>query len=118
MARGSMAFCRRFKTLFDIKMKKCYKMSYPLHSIQGEKIVMTKLKPFDRLTVDANTMNGKPCIRGMRIQVSLILNLVANGMSTEEVIKAYPYIEPEDISQCLRYASWLAEDRIELLAEG
>jgi uncharacterized protein (DUF433 family) len=81
-------------------------------------MVMTTLKPFDRITVDPNIMNGRPCIRGMRLQVSLILNLVANGMTTEEIIKAYPYIEPEDILQCLRYAAWLAEDRIELLAEG
>lgn len=81
-------------------------------------MVMTTLKPFDRITVDPNIMNGRPCIRGMRLQVSLILSLVANGMTTEEIIKAYPYIEPEDISQCLRYAAWLAEDRIELLAEA
>jgi uncharacterized protein (DUF433 family) len=73
---------------------------------------------FDRITVDPNIMSGKPCIRGMRIQVSLILNLVANGMTAEEIIKAYPYIEQEDITQCLRYAAWLAEDRIELLIEG
>jgi len=81
-------------------------------------MAMTTLKPFDRITVDANVMNGRPCIRGMRVQVSLILGLVANGMTTEEIIRAYPYTEPEDISQCLRYAAWLAEDRIELLAEG
>ena len=81
-------------------------------------MAMTTLKPFGRITVDPNIMNGRPCIRGMRVQVSLILSLVANGMGTEEIIKAYPYIEPEDISQCLRYAAWLAEDRIELLAEG
>jgi uncharacterized protein (DUF433 family) len=79
---------------------------------------MTIVKPFDRITVDPNIMDGKPCIRGMRIQVSLVLNLVANGMSSEEIIEAYPYIEPEDISQCLQYAAWLAEDRIELVAEG
>lgn len=77
---------------------------------------MTIVKPFDRITVDPNIMDGKPCIRGMRIQVSLVLNLVANGMSSEEIIEAYPYIEPEDISQCLQYAAWLAEDRIELVA--
>ena len=79
---------------------------------------MTIIKPFDRITVDPNIMDGKPCIRGMRIQVSLVLNLVANGMSSEEIIEAYPYIEPEDISQCLQYAAWLAEDRIELVAGG
>ena len=79
---------------------------------------MSILQPFDRITVDPNVMNGKPCIRGMRFQVSLILNLVANGMTKEEIIKAYPYIEPEDISQSFRYAAWLAEDRIDILAEG
>ncbi len=79
---------------------------------------MTIVKPFDRITVDPNIMDGKPCIRGMRIQVSLVLNLFANGMSSEDIIEAYPYIEPEDISQCLQYAAWLAEDRIELVAEG
>ncbi len=63
---------------------------------------MTVIKPFNRITVDPNIMDGKPCIRGMRIQVSLILNLVANGMSSEEIIEAYPYIEREDISQCFR----------------
>ena len=79
---------------------------------------MTIVKPFDRITVDPNILDGRPCIRGMRIQVSLVLNLVANGMSSEKIIEAYPYIEPEDISQCLQYAAWLAEDRIELVAEG
>jgi uncharacterized protein (DUF433 family) len=63
---------------------------------------MTVIKPFNRITVDPNIMDGRPCIRGMRIQVSLILNLVANGMSSEDIIKDYPYIEREDISQCFR----------------
>ena len=79
---------------------------------------MATIKPFDRITVDPNIMGGRPCIRGMRIQVSLILNLVANGMTMEEIIEAYHSIESKDISQCLHYAAWLAEDRIELLAEG
>ena len=48
---------------------------------------MTVIKPFNRITVDPNIMDGKPCIRGMRIQVSLILNLAANGMSSEEIIE-------------------------------
>ena len=49
---------------------------------------MTTLQPFDRISIDPDIMNGRPCIRGMRVQVSLILNLVANGMTTEEIIKA------------------------------
>ena len=57
-------------------------------------------------------MGGKACIRGMRITVALILNLVANGMAPEEIIRAYPYLEPEDIQQALKYAAWLAEETI------
>jgi len=67
---------------------------------------------FDRITFDPNVMGGKACIRGMRVTVSLILNLVANGTSTEEIIVAYPYLEQEDIRQALRYAAWLTEETV------
>lgn len=60
---------------------------------------------FDRITFDPNMMGGQACIRRMRITVSLILNLVANGMSIEEIIDAYPYLEPDDIRQALQYAA-------------
>ena len=60
---------------------------------------------FDRVTFDPNVMGGKACIRGMRVTVSLIVNLVANGMTTEEIIEAYPYLEPEDIQQALSYVT-------------
>ena len=59
---------------------------------------------FDRITHDPNIFGGKACIRGMRISVSLIVNLVANGMTVEEIIDEYPDLEPEDIQQALRYA--------------
>ena len=67
---------------------------------------------FDRITFDPNVMGGRACIRGMRIAVSLIVNLVANEMSTEEIIESYPYLEPGDIRQALLYAAWLAEDGV------
>ena len=67
---------------------------------------------FDRITFDSQIMGGRACVRGMRVTVSLILNLVANGMSTEEILNAYPYIEPDDIRQALHYAAWLAEDEL------
>jgi len=67
---------------------------------------------FDRITFDPNVMGGRACIRGMRITVSLIVNLVANGMSIEDIIEAYPYLEPDDIRQALQYAAWLAEETI------
>ena len=70
---------------------------------------MTKL---DRITFAPNIMGGRACIRGMRVTVSLILNLVANGMTTDEIIRDYPYLEPEDIQQALRYAALLAEESV------
>jgi uncharacterized protein (DUF433 family) len=59
---------------------------------------------FDRITSDPNTLGGRACIRGMRISVSLIVNLVANGMTVGEIIDEYPDLEPRDIQQALRYA--------------
>ncbi len=73
---------------------------------------MVSVPGFDRITFDPNVMGGRACIRGMRITVSLILNLIANGMSVEEIVEAYPYLEPEDVRQALRYAAWLAEEAI------
>jgi len=48
----------------------------------------------------------------MRVTVSLVLNLVANGMTTDEIIDAYPYLEKDDIRQALQYAAWLSEESV------
>lgn len=66
----------------------------------------------DRITSNPNVMNGKACIRGMRITVSIVLNLMANGMNKEQIIDLYPYLENEDIDQCLNYAAYLAEEEL------
>jgi len=82
-----------------------------------EKLLLPQL---DRITFDPQVMAGKACIRGIRITVALVLNLVANGMDESSIIQAYPYLEPEDIHQSLRYAAWLADDIIaplEFIAE-
>ncbi|WP_448593600.1 DUF433 domain-containing protein [Thermoflexus hugenholtzii] len=79
---------------------------------------MVSVPGFDRITFDPNVMGGRACIRGMRITVSLVLNLLANGMSVEEIIEAYPYLELEDIRQALRYAAWLAEEANYALEPG
>lgn len=67
---------------------------------------------FDRITVDPNIMAGKPCVRGIRITVALVLNLLANGMTPDEIVRDYPPLDKEDIHQVLRYAAWLADERI------
>lgn len=69
---------------------------------------------FDRITFDPKIMGGRACIRGMRITVALVLNLVANGMTVDQIVREYPDLEPEDIHQALAYASALANDEIHL----
>lgn len=66
----------------------------------------------DRITFNPRIMAGQACIRGMRVPVSLILNLVANGKTTAEIIEDYPYLEPEDIQQSLQYASLLTREQV------
>jgi len=70
------------------------------------------MRNFERITFNSNIMGGQACIRGMRIPVSLIINLVANDMTTEEIIEEYPDLEQEDIKESLQYASWLAKEEI------
>ena len=67
---------------------------------------------FDRITFDPMVMGGRACIRGMRITVALVVNLVANGMSTEDIVREYPELEQDDIRQALQYASALANEEI------
>jgi len=66
----------------------------------------------ERITFDPNVMGGQACIRGMRIPVSLIVNLVANGTGEAEIVAEYPDLEREDIRQTLRYAAWLATEHV------
>lgn len=65
----------------------------------------------DRITQDPTIMGGKPCIRGMRVTVGMIVGQIGAGHTIEEVLADYPYLEREDILQALRYAAWRAEER-------
>ena len=67
---------------------------------------------FERITFDPAVMGGRACIRGMRVTVSLVLNLVADGMAPAEIVDAYPYLEAEDVHESLRYGAWLAEENV------
>ena len=64
-----------------------------------------------RITIDPGKCFGKPCIRGHRIWVSLILDMLADGMTMEDVIENYPDLEREDILACIAYGSEMARDR-------
>jgi len=65
----------------------------------------------DRITQDPGLMGGKPCIRGMRVTVGMIVGQIGAGHSIEQLLADYPYLEREDVLQALRYAAWLAEQR-------
>ncbi|MBK9985397.1 MAG: DUF433 domain-containing protein [Saprospiraceae bacterium] len=69
------------------------------------------MKKFNRITYDVNVMGGKPCIRGLRVTVGMVLGLLANGKSHADILLAYPYLESEDIDECLSYAAWRMEER-------
>jgi uncharacterized protein (DUF433 family) len=59
----------------------------------------------ERITVDPEQCGGRPCVRGMRIRVSDILDLLANGLTPRQIIEELPGLESEDIAACLRFAS-------------
>jgi uncharacterized protein (DUF433 family) len=63
-----------------------------------------------RITFNPNVMGGKPCIRGLRVTVGMIVGLVALGYSNFEILKSYPYLEEEDIHEALAYAAWRVEE--------
>ena len=72
----------------------------------------------DRITFDAKIMGGRACIRGMRLPVSLIVNCLANGMTTVQLLEEYPDLEADDIRQALRYVASLAEEEVHPLTSA
>jgi uncharacterized protein (DUF433 family) len=63
-----------------------------------------------RITHDPAVMGGRPCIRGMRVTVGAVLGLLASGHTVDEILKAYPYLEKDDVQAALAYAAWRAEE--------
>ena len=79
-----------------------------------KKISRFQVKGFPRITIDPNQMGGAPCIRHIRVPVSTIMRMLANGMSTQQVIAELPYIEEEDIVEALLFAAESLERSREL----
>lgn len=69
------------------------------------------MKSFERITIDPTVMGGKACIRGLRVTVGTVVGLLSASHSPAEILKAYPYLEREDIDQSLAYAAWRLEER-------
>lgn len=72
---------------------------------------------FPRITVDPNVCFGKPCIRGMRIRVTDVLDMLAGGATRAEILADYPYLEDADITAALGYAARAADNKIAFAAE-
>ena len=70
------------------------------------------MRRFDRITIDPTVFQGQPCIRGMRIPISLIVKLISQGKTPEDVVKDYPELEEEDIKQALEFAAWLTTEKV------
>lgn len=66
---------------------------------------------FPRITIQANQMGGAPCIRGLRIPVSVVVDMIAEGMTTNAILDLYPDLEPEDIPAALRFAAEAVRER-------
>jgi uncharacterized protein (DUF433 family) len=74
---------------------------------------------FDRITLDPAVMAGVPCIRGMRVPVATVVGMVAEGMTADEILDDFPYLEREDIAEALRYAAEAVRERqLPLVADG
>ena len=67
---------------------------------------------FDRITFDPKMMGGRACIRHLRVPVSAIVGQIAHGATADDVLADYPDLQPEDITQCLQYAAWLAQEEV------
>jgi len=66
---------------------------------------------FERITQNPAVMGGKPCIRGSRVTVGMIVGQIAAGRSIDELLADYPYLQREDVLEALRYAAWRAQER-------
>jgi uncharacterized protein (DUF433 family) len=66
---------------------------------------------YTRITVNPQQMNGVPCIRGLRIPVASVVEMIADGMSEDEILKAFPDLEPDDIKEALQFAAEAVRER-------
>jgi uncharacterized protein (DUF433 family) len=76
------------------------------------------MNDFDRITLNPAVMGGKPCIRGLRVTVGMIVGQIGAGHTIDELLADYPYLEREDILQALRYAAWRMREQEVLLASA
>ena len=70
----------------------------------------------DRITVNPNVCKGKATIRGLRITVDFVLKLIGDRYTTDQIVREYPELEPDDVYQAAKYAAWLANETTTVVA--
>jgi uncharacterized protein (DUF433 family) len=80
------------------------------HSISDGAVYCVAVKTLTRITVNPLRMGGRPCIRDLRVTVGTIVGLVSAGHPREEILRLYPYLEDEDITEALAYAAWRSDE--------
>ena len=75
------------------------------------------MSEFSRITQNPEVMGGKPCIRGMRVTVGMIVGQIGAGRSVDDLLADYPYLERDDVLEALRYAAWRAQEREIVLSD-
>ena len=78
----------------------------PYRCVRRNRDILNVMTNLNRITRDPDVMGGRPCIRGLRVTVGMIVGLLAEGHDEAEVLAAYPYLEGDDIRQALTYAAW------------
>ena len=76
------------------------------------------MRHLDRITHSPEVMGGKPCIRGLRVTVGALVGQIGSGLTVDQLLADYAYLERDDILQALQYAAWLSEEREIFLAAG
>ncbi len=93
-------------------MSFCFGMTFPASAApRSSSPTYARCMAFSRITIDPAKMGGRPCIRGMRVTVGMILGQLAAGRTIEEVLEDYPYVEREDVLAALDYAAAMVEER-------
>ncbi|MFM9995858.1 MAG: DUF433 domain-containing protein [Phycisphaerales bacterium] len=76
------------------------------------------MSPNDRITIDPAVMGGKPCIKGTRVTVGLVLGLMSGGMTRDQILQSYPYLTTQDLDAALAYAAWRMQEQSAPFAEA
>ena len=90
----------------------------PIRRLNSAKLLVMDANPvFDRITVEPGKCGGKPCIRGMRITVRRVLEILATYRERDDLFREYPFLEEEDLRQALRYGAASVDDDVHYLHE-